>query len=98
MRNVDDCPGEGKCHGPASWCNVCGDVDVICDDPACAMHARIEEMEEEFRTLAHDYTWARDHLDDLKKDLDGVGERIARFYRRSRQGAVKMVPRERGKT
>lgn len=27
----DDCPGEGKCHGCASWCDRCGDIRFVCD-------------------------------------------------------------------
>ncbi len=41
--NLNDCPGRHKCHGPASWCNECGDVDLVCDDPRCEVHARGEE-------------------------------------------------------
>lgn len=31
-REIDPCPGEGRCHGPMSWCDWCGDVDHVCDD------------------------------------------------------------------
>lgn len=43
MKDSSDCPGRFKCHGPASWCDACGDVDLICDDPACDAHKRGSE-------------------------------------------------------
>jgi len=49
---MSDCPGRFKCHGPASWCDQCGDVDLICDDPACEAHARGVERQEMFRKAA----------------------------------------------
>lgn len=33
------CPGEGKCHGPMAWCERCGSVANVCDDPRCDTHA-----------------------------------------------------------
>ena len=36
--NADDCPGPGLCHGSASWCDRCGDVDDVCDAPVCYRH------------------------------------------------------------
>ena len=33
------CPGEGKCHGPVKWCEHCGNVADVCDDPRCDAHA-----------------------------------------------------------
>jgi hypothetical protein len=35
------CDGEGKCHGPATWCNECGPVgEHTCDSlETCAVHA-----------------------------------------------------------
>lgn len=27
----DECPGEGRCHGPLGWCSTCGDVGHVCD-------------------------------------------------------------------
>jgi hypothetical protein len=35
---IDDCPGEGKCHGCAKWCDACGDVDDVCDHGECNVH------------------------------------------------------------
>ena len=34
---VDGCPGRGKCHGSMSWCDLCGDVGLLCD-----MHGRCD--------------------------------------------------------
>ncbi len=33
-----DCPGEGRCHGCAVWCDTCGDVKAVCDSPTCQRH------------------------------------------------------------
>jgi coenzyme F420-reducing hydrogenase gamma subunit len=33
-----DCPGEGHCHGCASWCDRCGDVGTMCEGPSCDRH------------------------------------------------------------
>lgn len=37
-----ECPGEGKCHGCAGWCDQCGDVDTVCDDHLCDRHTCLE--------------------------------------------------------
>lgn len=34
-----DCPGEGRCHGCASWCDNCGDVGTMCDAIHCDRHS-----------------------------------------------------------
>ena len=44
---MSDCPGRFKCHGPASWCDQCGDVDLVCNDPRCDVHKRGQELEED---------------------------------------------------
>lgn len=36
------CPGPRACHGPMKWCDLCGDVSAVCDDPACDQHPRDE--------------------------------------------------------
>lgn len=46
----NECPGRFRCHGPASWCNGCGDVDLICDDPQCDSHSRGAEREARYLT------------------------------------------------
>jgi len=33
-----DCPGEGRCHGCASWCDRCGDVGTVCGAVTCDRH------------------------------------------------------------
>lgn len=30
-QDPDECPGTGRCHGSLSWCNICGNVDRVCD-------------------------------------------------------------------
>lgn len=35
---ADDCPGEGRCHGCASWCDRCGDVTAVCHSGSCERH------------------------------------------------------------
>lgn len=38
---VDDCTGDGMCHGCIAWCAWCGDVSRVCDDPGlCSCHPR----------------------------------------------------------
>lgn len=37
---LEECEGRGRCHGPAAWCRVCGDVTRTCDDPGCDGHVR----------------------------------------------------------
>jgi len=49
MENSSDCPGRFKCHGCSGWCDVCGDVDLICDDPKCDAHDRGSEREKAWR-------------------------------------------------
>jgi len=31
-------PSPGRCHGTQSWCDYCGDVTAMCDDPGCEWH------------------------------------------------------------
>jgi hypothetical protein len=48
MAESSDCPGRHKCHGPASWCDTCAtEVDLVCDDPNCEVHARGDERRRE---------------------------------------------------
>ena len=35
----DVCPGAGRCHGPQSHCDCCGDTRSVCDVFACDWHA-----------------------------------------------------------
>jgi len=64
MKNSSDCPGKLKCHGPASWCDQCGDVDQICDDPECMVHLRMDELERNEAELRRVMVDARRHCDE----------------------------------
>jgi hypothetical protein len=35
---TEPCPGVGRCHGCARWCDDCGDVDTVCNSPSCMAH------------------------------------------------------------
>lgn len=35
---ADACPDAGSCHGAMKWCDRCGDVRDLCDDPICDAH------------------------------------------------------------
>lgn len=35
--------GEGRCHGTLVWCDWCGDVTEMCDDPRCDAHREVWE-------------------------------------------------------
>ena len=35
---LEECPGEGQCHGCLQWCTTCGDVDQVCDAAVCHQH------------------------------------------------------------
>ena len=38
------CAGAGNCHGGLAWCDLCGDVDDVCDDREnCDRHRRCVE-------------------------------------------------------
>jgi hypothetical protein len=30
-----ECPDVGRCHGSMGWCDKCGDVATVCNDPMC---------------------------------------------------------------
>lgn len=32
------CPGPTSCHGCQVWCDLCGDVSLVCDAFRCARH------------------------------------------------------------
>jgi len=44
----NECTGRFRCHGPVVWCDVCGDVDLVCDDPNCDAHERGSEREKHY--------------------------------------------------
>jgi len=33
-----ECPDSASCHGAMKWCDHCGDVRALCDDPNCGVH------------------------------------------------------------
>ncbi len=41
---MEECPGEGACHGCMKWCDRCGDVAWVCDSATCDSHRREEEI------------------------------------------------------
>ena len=45
-----DCAGPGACHGCLAWCNVCGDVDDVCDDSNCDAHRPCDACLRPWRT------------------------------------------------
>lgn len=51
--NEPDCPGEGRCHGSMSWCDVCGDVSEVCDDHACDRHESQARAETQRQLIDH---------------------------------------------
>lgn len=41
-----DCQGTGYCHGARVWCDNCGDVREICENPgACDAHTALTRTE-----------------------------------------------------
>lgn len=91
MKTSSDCPGEGKCHGPASWRDVCGDVDLVCDDPRCDAHDRLPDLEADRIAALEIVREIQRRYEDAKKDLR---EAEARIFQHKRGGA-KMVARSR---
>lgn len=85
-----ECPGKLKCHGPASWCNECGDVDLVCDDPNCEVHLRFGELKcaEKSARLAMDA--AHEEYKVRSRAWDKANEKLRRFTR----GNVVMVARK----
>lgn len=69
MKDSSDCPGRFKCHGSASWCDQCGDVDLICDDPKCMAHSRYLEKHERVKLARLAYNEIRAKFRDAEKEL-----------------------------
>lgn len=84
-----DCPGRFKCHGPVMFCNECGDVDLVCDDPKCQVHARGSERKADFdaKTLAF-FKAEQEYKSALKELTESDRE-----WRRWQTGNVIMVSR-----
>lgn len=76
---MSDCPGRFKCHGPASWCEKCGDVDLICDDPKCDAHSRGVERENRYVTIYAEWSALRAELASKENELAEASEAWARW-------------------
>lgn len=85
----ENCPGRFKCHGPASWCDQCGGVDLICDDPKCDVHARGLEREWLVKQLRGEFAAISAEYESKRREL----EEAERSYRRWQTGNPVMVCR-----
>lgn len=90
--NKNECPGRHKCHGPVSWCDECGDVDLVCDDPNCEAHPRGRERRMEFLSAQAEYDRAKAELATAEKRLAEATRKMARYD----FGNVVMVARQEG--
>jgi len=86
---MSDCPGRFKCHGPASWCDKCGDVDLICDDPKCDIHLRTMELVIMEATAAKKMDEAHAAYREASKEWAEASAKLTRF----KTGNVVMVAR-----
>lgn len=86
---MSDCPGRHKCHGPANWCDECGDVDLVCDDPRCEVHLRGKERLEKVQKLKPKCDEAAMVLRSLERELHDAERELQRY----RTGNVVMVAR-----
>lgn len=84
-----ECPGEGRCHGCLKWCSYCGDCDLMCDDPECDTHKRIEEIQRDFRYSQIEVSNAERELETARKNHQETKETLDRYKR----GPIQMVPR-----
>jgi hypothetical protein len=89
MSNKTECPGRFKCHGSATWCDVCGDVDLVCDDPKCQMHIRLSDREAAERIARLAMEEAEHELKMRRQEH----EETVRALRRHRNGNARMVAR-----
>ena len=87
---MSDCPGRIKCHGPASWCPECGDVDLVCDDPNCEVHARFAELERAELQARLNMDNAKYHYQTTCKAWAEASAKLHRF----KTGNVVMVARK----
>lgn len=90
MKDQSDCLGRHKCHGPASWCDECGDVDLVCDDPNCDAHPRGCERLARYRKAIVEVDRLNAELAAATKELDYAEQQWVRYCR----GNVFMVARE----
>lgn len=79
MSEPNECPGHFKCHGPASWCDQCGDVDLICDDPKCEAHARGLERHAEVQRLRSEYAVLHAEAESKRKELEEAERSLDRW-------------------
>lgn len=89
-REENGCPGRFKCHGPASFCPECGDVDLICDDPRCDVHARGNERERDVKRLRMEFARTNDENESKRRELIAAVEKWERW----RDGNPVMVARK----
>ena len=90
MKRSDDCPGRMKCHGAASWCDDCGDVDLVCDDPQCEVHARGHERREREKITREQFISAASVCEEKRKAWMIAQEELRRYE----NGNAVMVARE----
>lgn len=79
MKTTTDCPGRFKCHGPAGWCDECGDVDLVCDDPECDVHLRGKEVTDILKKATLELAEACTILADAEKKFDEAKAHYDRF-------------------
>lgn len=84
--NPDVCPGRFKCHGPISWCDECGDVDLVCDDPNCEQHLRLDEKKKRMVELEHRFAELDAEHRSLKAELEEA--KFAYLYHRNRNSVM----------
>jgi hypothetical protein len=70
---ADECPGNGKCHGPVKWCANCGEVDLVCDDPNCMQHERLAEKRRRKEL-------AKREMEDAKVTFDAARQEYLEAY------------------
>jgi hypothetical protein len=51
---MEECPGQGACHGCVVWCDRCGDVGDVCSASRCDVH-RCQECNEIRRPQDRDH-------------------------------------------
>jgi len=89
MTESQKCPGRFRCHGPASWCWHCGEVDLHCDDPDCNVHLRLQEKVQQLEVLNVKVRVAEDDLNTFSQ----LRDEVQRSIRRHLAGAAVMIPR-----
>lgn len=94
MKDLDDCPGRGKCHGPSNWCASCGDVSLTCDDPACDAHDRTEELKQNAAGWAKEMRRTSGPYLEALRGWTEAEEKVVRNEVARAEGRVNMVPRK----